>query len=203
MRLFKASPKPTSARDHASAAEIVACFHSQQSFLGRLAFLITEDQISADDSVAKACEMTLKGNSPFRDWLLEWAKSATFMSAVLKRAGALRLCGATYKQVRCTHGDHLWQGDAEERAASLDLVLRTDPRKLVAELDPLSRAVLVLRLALRSSIQDCVWRMNVSRSAVLAANCQAMTWLQKLRLESIEANDIASHAFQELPQTIQ
>ncbi len=65
------------------------------------------------------------------------------------------------------------EGDAEERAASLDLILGADAQKLIAELDPLCRAVLVLRVAIRSSIQDCALRLNVSRAAVLAANCHA------------------------------
>ena len=36
----------------------------------------------------------------------------------------------------------------------------------LAELDPLCRAILVLRIAIRSSIQDCSFRLNVSRAAV-------------------------------------
>ena len=202
MGWFNAGVKPADARDRASVAEIVACFQSQQSLLARLAFLITEDQLSADDSVVKTCEMTLKGNSPFRDWLVEWAKLATFMSAILKRAGDLQVCEATYKGMRCTHGEHLWHGHAEERAASLDLILRVDPRIIISELDPLCRAILLLRVALRSSIQDCVCRMSVSRAAVLAANCQAMTWLHELHLQTIEAHSVASDSIQEPPQTI-
>jgi hypothetical protein len=77
-----------------------------------------------------------------------------------------------------THVEHLWQDDAEERATSLNLLLQADSRKLIAGLDPLCRAILVLRSAIRLSIQDCVLRLNVSRAAGLAANCLALTRLR-------------------------
>jgi hypothetical protein len=44
---------------------------------------------------------------------------------------------------------------------------------------------LVLRVALRSSIQDCVLRLIVSRAAILAANCRAITWLRELQLKGV------------------
>jgi len=53
----------------------------KDSLLGKLAFLITGDQATADQSVVNAREITLHGNSPFRNWLLEWAKIATITCA--------------------------------------------------------------------------------------------------------------------------
>ena len=76
----------------------------------------------------------------------------------------------------------------EERAANLDLILGTDVQTLIAELDPLCRAILVLRAAIRSSIQDCALRLNVSRAAVLAANCRALTWLQERYMKAMDEN---------------
>jgi len=177
MSWFHSSTAPVDARNHASPAEVVACFHDQRNVLGRLAFLITGDHATADQAVVQACEITLQGNSPFRDWLLEWAKTATIASAISHGTEAIRVCEAAYEDRRCPHVEHLSQGDDEERAASLDLILGAVTQKLLTELDPLCRAVLVLRLAIRSSIQDCALRLNVSRAAVLGANCHAMTWL--------------------------
>jgi hypothetical protein len=144
----------------------------------------------ADRAVVEACEITLQGNSPFRDWLFEWAKAATIASAISHATGAIRIREDAYKDQRCLHVEHLSQGDVEERAASLDLILGTDAQTLIAELDPLCRAVLVLRLAIRSSLQDCALRLNVSRAAVLAANCHALTWLQKRQVKPVEENHI-------------
>ena len=188
MSWFHSSTAAVDARNYASPAEIVACFQGQRNVLGRLGFLITGDQTTADQAVDQACETTLQGNSPFRDWLFEWAKAATIASAISDRTEAIRICEVAYEDRRCTHVEHLSQGDAEERAASLDLILAADAHKLIAELDPLCRAVLVLRVAIRSSIQDCALRLNVSRAAVLAANCHALTWLQERRVKPMEKN---------------
>ena len=194
MSWFHLSTAAVDARNYASPAEIVACFQDQRNVLGRLAFLITGDQATADQAVDEACEMTLQGNSPFRDWLFEWAKTATIASAISHGTEAIRICEAAYKDRRCPHVEHLSQGDAEERAASLDLILGADAQKLIAELDPLCRAVLVLRVAIRSSIQDCALRLNVSCAAVLAANCHGLTWLQERHVKAVEENRDASHA---------
>ena len=190
MSWFHSRTTPADARNHASPAEVVACFQDQRNLLGRLAFLITGDHATAEQTLVQACETTLQGNRPFRDWLFEWVKAATIASAISHGAKAIRICEATYTEQRCLHVEHLSQGDAEERAAGLDLVLGTDAQTLIAELDSLCRAVLVLRVAIRSSIQDCALRLNVSRAAVLAANCHAMTWLQKRREKPVEGNHI-------------
>ena len=194
MSWFHASTTAAYARNHASAAEIVACFRDPGDVLDRLAFLITADEAIAEQAVAQACDITLQGNTPFRDWLLEWAKAATIAAAISLQGDAIRRCEATYEDRRCVHVEHLCQFDDEWRAASLSLILQMDVQNIVAELDPLCRAILVLRLAIRSSIQDCSLRLNVSRTAVLAANCHAMTWLDHCQVEPLEDDHNVSHA---------
>ena len=184
--LVSLSTAPVDARNHASPAEVVACFHDQRNVLGRLAFLITGDHATADQAVVQACEITLQGNSPFRDWLLEWAKTATIASAISHGTEAIRVCEAAYEDRRCPHVEQLCQFDDERRAASLALILQIDAQKIIAQLDPLCRAILALRIAIRSSMQDCSLRLNVSRAAVLAANCHAMTWLDYCYVEPLE-----------------
>lgn len=186
MSWFHSSTAPVDPRNHASPAEILACFQDQRQVLGKLAFLITGDEATAEQAIVAACDLTLRGNSPFHDWLFEWAKSATITSAISRRAAEIRRCGAGYKPRPCNHPEHLLQGTAEQREATLNRVLGTDCQRLVAELDPLCRAVLVLRVAIRSSIQDCVIRLNLPRAAVIAANCQAMTWLHNSETTQIE-----------------
>jgi len=177
MSWFHSSTAPVNARNHASPAEVVACFQDQRIVLARLAFLITGDHATADQAVVQACETTLRGNSPFRNWLLEWAKSATIAAAISLPGKATRMYEAMYEDRRCPHVEHLCQFDDERRVAGLVLILQMNAQRIIAELDPLCRAILVLRLAVRSSIQDCSLRLNLSRAAVLAANCHAMTWL--------------------------
>jgi DNA-directed RNA polymerase specialized sigma24 family protein len=167
--------------NHASATEVVACFQNERSLLSRLAFLITGDQATAEESVVNACEITLQGHSPFRDWLLEWAKTATIASAISRRAEAIRACEETYENESCSYVERLPQAYKNGRTASLKLILQADPERMIAELDLLCRAVLVLTLAVGSSIQDCVLRLNVCRAAVLAAASRAMAWLEQLQ----------------------
>jgi nucleotide-binding universal stress UspA family protein len=186
MSLFHPNVQGVGVRNHASVGEVVACFHNERSILSRLALLITGGQAMADQCVVNACEITLHGNAPFRDWLLEWAKVATITSAISRNADAIRACEAAYKDQSCTDLEHLWQVDAEQRAAGLNVILQTDPQKVIAELDPLCRTILVLRSAIRLSIQDCVLRLNVCRAAVLAANCRVMTWINELRWMAME-----------------
>ncbi|MGB0107767.1 MAG: hypothetical protein WBP52_04640, partial [Terriglobales bacterium] len=97
--------------------------------------MITGDQATAEQAVVQACEMTLQGNSPFRDWLFEWAKAATIANAISHGTEAIRIYEVAYKDRRCPHVENLSQGDAEERAPSLDLILGTDAQTLIAELD--------------------------------------------------------------------
>jgi len=191
MALFHQDRKIADSREHASASEIVGCFSDERGLLSRLALLITGDQATADHCVVNACDMTMQGHSPFRDWLSEWAKSATITSAISQCVGAIRACEATYQNRRCSHNEHLSLSDAE-RERILSVVLETNPGIVIADLDPLSRAVLVLRLAIRSSIQDCVVRLNVRRTAVVAANCQVMTWLHDLQLKRQSADQRAT-----------
>jgi len=106
---FHSSTAAVDARNRASPAEVVACFQDQRNVLGRLAFLITGDQATADQAVVQACGITLQGSSPFRDWLLEWAKVATIASAISHRTEAIRICEAAYKDRRCPHVEHLSQ----------------------------------------------------------------------------------------------
>lgn len=194
MSWFHASTRAVDARNHASAAEIVACFRDEAKLLDRLAFFITADRATAEQAVAQACEITLQGNRPFRDWLLEWAKAATITSAISRQGEAIRMCEAMYKDRKCPHVQHLCHLDDERRAASLALILQMDAQKINGELDLLCRAILALRIAIRSSIQECSLRLNVSRAVVLAANCLAMTWLDYHHLKPSQDDHSALHA---------
>ena len=194
MSWFHSSITAVGARNHASAAEIVACFRDETKLLDRLAFFITADRATAEQAVAQACETTLQGNRPFCDWLLEWAKAATITAAISRQGRAIRMCEAMYKDRRCPHVEHLCHFDDQRRAASLALILQMDVQKINTELDLLCRAILVLRIAIRASIQECSLRLNVSRAVVLAANCLAMTWLDYHHMKPLEDDHNALHA---------
>ena len=164
-------------RAYASTSDIVACFDQERPLLMNLAFLITGDEFVAAQCVENARENTLKSRSPFRDWILEWAKTATIQLALLRATRVIRNFEDAHKRWRCAHDEHLTENGDEAHRFDLQRLTLVDATELVSELDPLCRAVLVLRLALRSSIQECAFRLNVSRLAVIGANCRAMEWL--------------------------
>ncbi|MGB8012414.1 MAG: hypothetical protein WCF68_12420 [Terriglobales bacterium] len=178
MSWFHARTNGAESRDHASASEVMACFRDEKDLMFRLALLIAGDSATADDCVVNACETTVQGRSPFRDWLTEWAKSATITSAISRAAHAIHECEPAYANVHCSHSEHWSQRDDGERERDLNFVLGMEPGVILAELDALARAVLVLRTGIRASIQDCALRLNVSRNTALAANCRAMAWLR-------------------------
>jgi hypothetical protein len=64
---------------------------------------------------------------------------------------------------------------------SRDLLLHIDPEVVIRELDPLARAVAILRTIGRASILDCILRLRLSLETVLAANCRAMAWFAEKR----------------------
>jgi len=183
---FNGSKPAPGARIYASASEVVACFRDQEAILEKLALIITGDRTGAQQAVAQACELTLNENSPFNSWLIEWAKAATLSCAIALQRNAIRACEAIYKDRQCPHAAHSIELEDEQRTSSLALILQMNTEKIIAELDPLSRTVLVLRIAIRSSIQDCSLRLNVSRSAVVAANCLAMTWLDYCNIRPLD-----------------
>jgi hypothetical protein len=193
MSWFHRTRNAVDARNYASPAEIAVCFQDQRYLLRSLAFLVTGDQGTAERAIVTASEITLRGNTPFRDWLIEWAKAATITAATSLTGDAIRASEAMYNDRRCPHVEHLCHLDDEQRAASLALILQLDAQDIITELDPLCRSILVLRIAIRSSIQDCSLRLNVSRSAAAAANCVAMTWLDYRHVKPVESDHNVRH----------
>ncbi|MBS1850764.1 MAG: hypothetical protein JST79_07620 [Acidobacteria bacterium] len=180
MSWFFSNINAESDRKRASAAEIVACFSRERPMLARLALLITGEPAAAGQCIADACDQTVAASHPFQDWLVEWAKAATITCAISRSAETIRHCQVTSQAQRWADHPGLADDDDQGRAEALHTILQVDPDEILGELDALSRAVLVLRVAIRASIQDCVLRLNVSRSAVLAAQDRALCWLHSV-----------------------
>lgn len=161
----------------ATTSEVLACFHGERALLFRFALLITADEAAAERCLIEARETTIKGHGPFRDWLTEWAKVATVTNAIQHCITAIRGCEALYDNQQCTHIGHLTHAEDSNREPQLAAILETDPEIVIDALDPLSRAVLVLKVAMRCSVKECALRLNVPRAAVTAAYCRAMTWV--------------------------
>lgn len=161
----------------ASVSDIARCFDDHGPLLTTLAFLVTGDKVSAQQCVERARENTLRSHSPFLDWIVEWAKTATIQIALLRSAQLIRGFERVHKHPNCNHSEHLFDPAEDELEFAMRRLLRIDTQEMVSSLDPLCRAVLVLRFALRSSFQECAFRLNVPRPAIIDANCRAMEWL--------------------------
>ena len=165
-------------RTQASASDITSCFHNEKETLFRLAFLITGDEAQAEASVINAYELTLQGKTPFRDWLFEWAKSATVRSAIRARLDDIRRCETAYKVCDCEESEYLSQHTGQQRMA--ESIWHLVPGLVICQFDPFARSVLVLRGALHASVRDCAVQLNVSRESVVAAQCRMNTWLSTM-----------------------
>jgi len=63
--------------------------------------------------------------------------------------------------------------------------LHLDPEMVIAELDSLARAILVLRGVLSASVRDCSIQLNVSSESVLAVQRRINTWLTSVRKKQL------------------
>jgi len=182
MSWFHKTENGAQRRGLASASDVLAYFRDERDLLLQLALLITGNSATAEQSVITAREMAIQGPTTFHDWLIGWAKWVTINAAISNNRDAISNCEKRYKDLRCYHTDNLPQSGEAEDQVDCTLVLRIDPQIVIAELDPLARAVLILRTAVKSSISYCALQLNVSSGAVLAARCRAITWLRDLQL---------------------
>ena len=166
------STAPDGRNNFASTAEIEEAFGAQQDLLFWLALMIT-----GDDEAARGCIIGASGLAPqsagvFRDWLDEWARSATVRFAVTEARSQIAEAARAYRGLSCSHAE----GHPTLSAEDLHALRTSNPQILLSSLDPLARAVLVLRGVRRAAIQDCALSLGVSRGTVLAAYCRATTW---------------------------
>ena len=158
---------------------------TRRNILFRLAYLITADEVQAEDSVIAAYDLAEQGQTPFREWLLEWTKCATVKSAIEARLAEIRECEDRYKDSDCKRPRHRPQVMRNDLPAMTESILRLDPEMVIAELDPLARGILVLRGVLSASVRDCSIQLNVSSESVLAVQRRMTTWLTTVRKKQL------------------
>jgi DNA-directed RNA polymerase specialized sigma24 family protein len=64
-------------------------------------------------------------------------------------------------------------------------ILHLDPEMVIAELDSLARAILVLRGVLGASVRDCSLQLNVSCESVQSVERRVTTWLTTVRKKQL------------------
>ena len=181
-RTHSAKKKVAEAK-RASTLEIMVRFEHEREILLRLALVITGDKGTAELSVCKAREVLTNGATPFpfRKQLTEWLKQVTIEAAITSSLREIDYCESRYMHLNCPHSEHLLNGSESKLRQFRNLLLHIDPGIVIGELDPLARAVAILRITGRASILDCILRLRLSLETVLAANCRAMAWFAEKR----------------------
>ena len=181
-RTHSAKKKVAEAK-RASTLETMVRFGYEHEILSRLALVITGDIRAAELSVCKARELVTNGKSPlpFRKHLTEWLKQVTVEAAITSSLDQIARCESRYMYLSCTRSEHLLNGSDSKLRHFCNLLLRTDPEIVIRELDPLARAVAILRTTGHASILDCILLLRLHLETVLAANCRAMAWLAEKR----------------------
>ena len=151
--------------------------------LSRLSFVITGDIGTAERSVSEARELVTNGAHPFpfREQLTEWVKWVTIKAAITNSLHEIARCELRYVNQNCVHPEHLFNSNGSKLRGFRNFLLRIDPEIVIGELDPLARAVAILRTTARASILDSILRLKLSLDTVLAANCRAVTWFEEKR----------------------
>ena len=167
----------------APALNITCRLDNEHEVLSRLALLITGDIQAAELSVFKARELLTSSASPYRlgKPLTEWHKRVTIEAAISASLQEIARYESRYVYLNCTHSEHLVNGNDSKLGHFCNLLQHIDLDTVFRELDPLARAVAILRTTGRASILDCVSRLRLSVETVLAANCRAMAWLAEKR----------------------
>jgi len=169
----------------APALNIICRLDNEHEVLLRLALLITGDIQAAELSVFKARELLTSSASPYQlgKQLTEWHKRVTIEAAIATSRQEIARCESRYVYLNCTHSEHLLNSNDSKLGHFCNLLQHIDPETVCRELDPLARAVAILRTTGRASILDCVSRLRLSVETVLAANCRAMAWFAEKRTE--------------------
>jgi len=178
--IFKSTPV-----DRMSSLEIMERFRNEHRLLLAMTHLITGNLRNAENTVSKARELMTHSVIPFMTpgQLTKWIRWVTIKAAVADNLDEIKFYEPTYCKRSCTHADHLLQGNLKLQQFH-DFLLHLQPATVITELDPLARAVAVLRGTSRVSILDCALPLKLSVDTVLAANCRAMTWIAEKRNEA-------------------
>jgi hypothetical protein len=181
MSWIHSTKKKTAGPGRVSKSEILGCFRDEHEILLRLALLITGERDTAEQSLRKAREIAAHGPNPFPERLTDWVKWVTIKAAISSSRHKISRFERMYINLNCTHSEHLLQFNDSKLRECHSYLFRIDPNIVIAELDPLARAVLVLRTIARASILDCTLRLRLSPNTVLAANCRATTWVRRMQ----------------------
>jgi DNA-directed RNA polymerase specialized sigma24 family protein len=150
-----------------------AIFTGDFEFLYWIARVITGEPGLAQRAMERVKHINESGRPPFRDWLFHWARMTVARASAREVQGPILAAASRYMSTACSHELHELLN--AEQFATLGAI---DISRFIAELDPLVRAMLVLRGILHCSIFECAIVLNTPARCANMAYCKALQWVK-------------------------
>jgi hypothetical protein len=157
-----------------STTQVQDPFADQTASLRWTALMITGDVELAERCIIDATALAQTSSRNFRDWLVLWAHLATARSALNAVRESIQDAAKPYADCKCSHHSHEPLSLTETR-----ILQQLDTNAVIPQLDPLARAVLLLRGCHGAFFDDCMFLLNVPLHSVVAAYCTAVEWYEK------------------------
>lgn len=170
----------------ASPEELVATLVTEHDHLYWISWVITGDPTLAKKCLVDASRLSINRTGVFRDWLATWSRYATARIAISSIRDDIAVAVSRYESMSCGHANH----DLLSRP-EIESIRQLDPALLVADLDPVSRAILVLRGCQGVSIADCALLLQISPKCVIGAYCTALRWVSQRSLVPSDCGNFA------------
>jgi hypothetical protein len=158
----------------ATRDEIRMALDAERDELYWIAYLITGDPVLARKCLIDASGLSSLGSGVLHDWVSRWAAKATARVAVESVREVLVLSSQEYATRSCEHPSHELLPETR-----VEFIRQLDPHRVISDLDPFPRAILVLRGTQEFSISECALLLEVPRKSVVAAYCHALRWISK------------------------
>jgi len=152
-----------------------------------MALLICGDAVKAQRAVVSIGKASETANRVLRDWLFQSAANATARVAVEEVRGAIFKSALTYSTP--PYSDEYIDPLSD---VQIDVLYSVPVERVIHELDPFARCVLVLHGVLELSISDCARLLKISRDHVIAAYCRMLGWLRFQQRSNVEFGSDAS-----------
>lgn len=149
-------------------------FADQTASLRWTAVMITGDAELVERSIIDATSLAQTRSPEFRDWLVLWAHLATARSALSAVRASLQHAARHYADCAYSHYSH-----EPLTMADVQALQKLDTTDIIQQLDPLARALLVLRGCHGAMFNDCMFLLNVPLHSAVAAYCIAVEWFRK------------------------
>ena len=170
---YPCSTQPDGFFRYATGEEVRTAFREHKEELEWLAVFFTASAELAEVCVVDAFALATAPSDVVADSLDRWTRCCTIRSAIEMRQSRISLLASIYERTPC------WLDNGPLSPIVLDL-LYDNPGEIGQRLDVLCRAAVVLCGIEGYSSTDSALMLGVSRTAVEAAYCTALAFLEML-----------------------